>query len=200
MRLAIVLLLGSAATARADQCQWLDDASVVQAAKHQLELHSRYIAYCAPCGDKAPGEPQTAHAVTASAHDVTIDGHAIDLAYTYVQVADTAYANLAALAGCPTSGVAPSLRVDPATASGVMIRPSDEAIAAPQPAVEVAPEPPPQAAAADPPEVVYVVHESGTPAWIIALLAGAGTSGAWASIALARRRRRAFKPRAIELE
>lgn len=194
MRLALAFLLASAATAHADQCQLLDPATASRAAD-ELRLHPHYIIYCPPCGEKAPGSPAEASEIGTLQGTVTIDGSFIDLAYTYVQVSDTAYANLAMRVGCPTQDVPPSLRIDPATASGVIIRSSDEPV--PADPVEPAP-PPPQAAIADP-AIVYVVHEAGEPAWLIALLAAAATSGAWAAIAVVRRRRRAFEPRAFRL-
>ena len=195
MRLALALVLAAPAVARADQCQWLED-DVADRAQQLLEEHPHYATYCAPCGDKAPGEPAMVGKIERADHSILIDGRAIDLAYTYVEVSDTAYASLAALAGCPTTGVPPSLRVDAATASGVMIRASDEPADPPSTKLEEAQT---VALASPEPTEIVVVHDYTTPAWLIALLAGGATSGAWAGLLLARRRRRRFEPRALEL-
>ena len=198
MSLAMVLAgtLWSAA-ARADQCQLVDDAVASRAVK-ALAGNPDVIQFCEPCGDKAPGEPTRATRVTKGRdsmgeYAVVIDRREVDLAYTYVKTSPAHYENVAALAGCPTSGVSPSLRVDDATTTGVMIT----ADATP---VNVAPPPPPEPVAS-PPSIV-VVHEANPTNWFGILLACFGASSVWtlATFAVLRRRRRvAMRPRAAEL-
>jgi hypothetical protein len=203
MKLAI--LLGVAATlsahaAHADQCQWLTERDIATRAARELARHPEVISFCEPCGDLAPGAPHRAMRVTlqpidGNATSVAIDGDEIDLAYTYVKASDQHYRNLAALSGCPTSGVSPSLRIDAATATGVLIRAdhgAPAAVAVPQVA-------PPASPAVGP--TIYVVAPSLTN--LSVLLLGCGVvlgflvaAAAW----LSGRRRGLHTPRATDLD
>ena len=180
------------ALAHADQCELVSD----EVATHALAVmhgHPNVIEYCEPCGDKAPGEPhQIDHLAKQRDTDgyfaVTLDKREVDLAYEYVQTAPSKYENVAALAGCPTSGVSPTLEVSDASDKGVLILPSETPVA------QAAPPPAPA------PTVTYVLQEDHV-SWI-AILAACGLSSAlWALTILLLRRRRtlAMRPRAIEM-
>src|SRR6267154_4910751 len=129
---ALVAVLVPAA-AYADQCQLVDDG-VASRALEKLAGHPKVIAFCEPCGDTAPGEPAVATKVakerdTDGAYQVVIDRREVDLAYTYVQTGVDRYDNVAMLAGCPVSGVSPSLKVDPSTPTGVLITADETPVA-----------------------------------------------------------------------
>src|SRR3990167_3966982 len=136
-------LLLATQSAHADQCAWNDEAHAAKA-EAILAKHPKVIAYCEPCGDKAPGEPAIARAVTVTTpqdayREVSINGQPVDLAYTFVQVSSTKYKNLAKMVGCPASGVSSSLKVADETPTGVLITPTE-------------PPPPPPAQPAKPTE------------------------------------------------
>ena len=194
------LLLAVAALpslAHADQCQLIDD-EVANRALVALKGHPKVIQFCEPCGDKAPGEPVVADRVaktrgTSADYEITIDRREVDLAYTYVQTGPTRYENVAALAGCPASGVSPSLRVDDSTPSAVMIQADSTPVTHVQLAVT---EPAPQA-----PEITYIVQTQPTN-WLAILAACGAMTGLWtlaAIIFLRRRRVAAMQPRAVNL-
>lgn len=196
---AAVLLL--AHPAHADQCAWVDDA-VAQRAVAILASQPKVIAFCEPCGEQAPGVPQLASTVElrspeAGYQEVHLDGTPIDLAYTFVQTSASHYRNLAALAGCPAHGVSASLNVTDETPTGVLITAEGGApLAAPRLT------PPPHVPPPSPTVYVYsptIMHELP---WVAFLLA-CGGAGAFAALgvtmASARRRRRAMRPRAAEL-
>jgi hypothetical protein len=194
------LLLAVAALpslAHADQCQLIDD-EVANRALAALKGHPKVIQFCEPCGDKAPGEPVVADRVaktrgTSADYEITIDRREVDLAYTYVQTGPTRYENVAALAGCPASGVSPSLRVDDSTPSAVMIQADSTPVTHVQLAVT---EPAPQA-----PEITYIVQTQPTN-WLAILAACGAMTGLWtlaAIIFLRRRRVAAMQPRAVNL-
>ena len=183
--------------AHADQCQIIDSETADRALA-ALKNHPNVIQFCEPCGDKAPGEPVAANRVaktrgTTAAYELTIDRREVDLAYTYVQTGPDRYENLAALAGCPTSGVSPSLVVAAATSSGVMI----QADTTPVTHVQLQTfDPPPQA-----PEITYVIQTQPTN-WLLILAACGAMTGMWtlaAIIFLRRRRVMAMQPRAVHL-
>jgi len=201
----VALLLASAAVlsarpARADQCEWLDDASIARRAARELASHPEFVSFCEPCGDAAPGVPQRANKVavhTLPDHaEVEIDGETIDLAYIYLRTSDRQYRNLAMLAGCATTGVSPRLRVDSTTPTGVLIR--ADRVAPPAPAVAAVVEAP--VASAPVPEratIVFVESRDATRGWLVyvALLGGVGALAAWRMA----RRRHAHVPRASKL-
>jgi len=217
--LAIASCAIGVGAARADQCAWIDGATAARA-KAALAQHPKVVSFCEPCGEKAPGEPARAGAVEVRAMEegysqVFVDGHGLDLAYTYVQISPQQYANLAELAGCPASDVSPSLAVDPATSTGVVIRASNEEIdqgvpddpPAPPPVAVATPAPPPAPAAVTPPPapiILVVSTRSEQPATLLVLLLGLGAAFAggtlWIVRGMARRRRRPdFTPRAAGL-
>lgn len=99
--LTALLLAGS--VAHADPCP---DPAVT---RQILVEHPTIVAFCEPCGDRVPGEP------------INYSGEEVNPAYTYVQTGSARFANIAALAGCPVAGVSPGLRVEEATADGVLI-------------------------------------------------------------------------------
>ena len=116
-----------AATARADQCAVLDDATAARAVE-ALHRYPDIESLCEPCGDVAPAPPEQATRATAQRTsggvEVLVDGRPVDLAYTYVKTSSHRYENLAALVACPTTGVSPSLAIDDATSTGVLIHAS----------------------------------------------------------------------------
>ena len=204
MKLAIVSALAAtlwAHAAHADQCQWLADPSIATRATHELASHPDILSFCEPCGDPAPEAPRRASVVKLRHVDdravaVEIDGSEVDLAYTYVKTSDHQYRNLAALAGCATAGVSPSLRVDAATTTGVLIR-SDHRGPLALPVVQALPAAPPTEAAAP---TIYI--ESSSPDLAVLLLGTGALFGflvAGATWVVTRRRPR-HVPRAADLE
>jgi hypothetical protein len=192
-------------TARADQCAWIEGA-VAQKAQTLLTSAPKFIEFCEPCGDKAPGVPQRVqgvdlHAADGALFELTLNGKPIDLAYTFVKTDDTHYKNLAALAGCPATGVSRQLTIEPETTNGVLIMPSTEP---PPPVTAVtavttlpAPAPP-----APPPQVYIYTTTTHEIAWLAVMLAAGGgfVTGAALTLALVTiRRRRAMRPRAMDI-
>jgi len=113
--LSLAALLG--APAHADQCAWISAEQAARALK-LLKAGAPYLLYCEPCGETQPthvGKVQTAEARDAGdggkLKEVSIDGQAVDLAYTFVKTrADASeYQNLAKLAGCEARGVSRSV-------------------------------------------------------------------------------------------
>ncbi|HEX7703052.1 MAG TPA: hypothetical protein VF403_20080 [Kofleriaceae bacterium] len=181
------------ATAYADQCELVDD-TVATNAIAAMHGHPKVVEYCEPCGDKAPGVPHTIEHVakqrgTDGEYSVTLDKREVDLAYEYVQTAPSKYENIALLAGCPTSGVEPSLIVSDASDTGVLIMPSSDPIL-------VTPTPPPA------PTTTIIVQTDRVNLWLI-IGACIASSSLWAlaTIMILRRRRsmEAMRPRAINL-
>jgi hypothetical protein len=206
-------LIISTQSARADQCAW-NEAAHAAKAEEILAKHPKVIAYCEPCGDKAPGEPAVARDVTVTTpqgnyREVSINGQPVDLAYTFVQVSGTTYKNLAKLVGCPASGVSPSLKIADETPTGVLITPSEQPtppitplprpVEPLVPQMEIAaPTPPP------PPPVIsyYNTTVEANVGWSIVVLAGCAgfLSGVGLTFgAMTIRRRRAMRPRANDL-
>jgi hypothetical protein len=189
LSLALVI---APAVAHADQCEWIDP-DVAERAQQLLAAHPKVIAFCEPCGDKAPGIPAVAESVELGDHDIRLDGRAIDLAYTFVQTSPTRYENLALLSGCEAHDVSPALKVADETANGVLIVADAEPAPAATPTV-------PQAA---PPHVfVFSTHTRETLPWLTIALAGVAsfTMSLAGILVFARaRRRRAMKPRATNL-
>lgn len=191
--LLAILALVIPATAYADQCELVDD-TVATSAIATLHGHPKVVEYCEPCGDKAPGVPHTIEHVakqrgTDGEYSVTLDKREVDLAYEYVQTAPSTYENIALLAGCPTSGVAPSLTVSDASDTGVLIMPHSEPIV-------MMPTPPPA------PTTTIIVQTDRVNLWLI-VGACIASSGLWAlaAIMILRRRRsmEAMRPRAVHL-
>lgn len=97
------------ATARADQCAWIEERQARAALEH-LREGAQWAELCEPCGETVAKVHKvgkaTASQVDGSYWEVRVDGQGVDLAYTYVHVGgDTGYTNLASLVGCPASGV-----------------------------------------------------------------------------------------------
>ncbi|MEO8841514.1 MAG: hypothetical protein ABI591_07730 [Kofleriaceae bacterium] len=199
--LLAILVLVVPAVAHADQCELVDDTVATNAV---AAMHGRpkVVEFCEPCGDKAPGAPHTIEHVakqrgTDGEYSVTLDKREVDLAYEYVQTAPSKYENLALLAGCPTSGVEPSLIVSDASDTGVLIMPSDQPVeVALPPGRDATPVLVPQ------PTTTIIVQTDHVNLWLI-LGACLASSGLWAlaTIMILRRRRsmEAMRPRAIHL-
>jgi hypothetical protein len=211
LSIAIPLLGG---TAHADQCAWVTKAQADKA-QQILTSSSKFIEYCEPCGDPAPGIPQhienaNVMVPAASYWEVTLNGKPSDLAYVFVKTSDTEYKNLAKLAGCPVTGVSASLTVEPETPSGVLITADDKPAEQPEP-----PPPPPPAIAVTsiptvmmpvppppPPQVYVYTTTTHQVAWFAIALAAAGglITGAALTLALVTvRRRHAMRPRAMDI-
>jgi hypothetical protein len=92
------MLLLAAGFARADQCGDLDPDKVAQA-RNYLSLSSEYVSYCEPCSD---GPPVKIHIQNVSGADrqILVNGVSLDVAYTYVNVADHLWANLGLMTNC----------------------------------------------------------------------------------------------------
>lgn len=104
--LAIALLL-VAPLAYADQCEIVSPEIAGRAVAAIQASHGRVLAHCAPCGDAAPSLasatlPRDVH---SSGTAVVIDGLAVDLAYTYLEVAPNVFENIALRTGCEASDV-----------------------------------------------------------------------------------------------
>lgn len=196
--------------AYADQCAVLDEATAARAVD-ALRRHPDIVSFCEPCGEVAPGVPDRVTNVaarhTGGGFEVWVDGRPVDLAYTYARTSSHRYENLAALAACPTTGVSPSLAIDDASATGVLIHADPGPVHRErfvEPALAAAPLPlaPPAAAppAAAPAPAIYIVTPgSGSQiAWDAVMLACCLTLGAW-WLGAGLRRRRAMRPRATDL-
>ena len=188
-----------AATARADQCAVLDDATAARAVE-ALRRYPDIESLCEPCGDVAPAPPALATRAeaqrTSGGVEVLVDGRPVDLAYTYVKTSSHRYENLAALVACPTTGVSPSLAIDDATSTGVLIHASRAPVGQPDPIPErAAPAPLPA------PAIYVVTSTSQTGVGWGAMVAACGMTTAlwWLGATGLRRRRRAMRPRATEL-
>lgn len=209
--LILSIVLATAGTAYADQCQWVPPAIAAKAQKH-LANHPKVLQFCEPCGDKAPGLPQTVERIELVTpergyKEMYINGESVDLAYTYVQTAPSTYSNLGMLVDCDMMDGTETLTVADETPNGVLITPSADP-PPPPPAVEPAQPlvltlpmaaPPPPA----PPPQIVVVETHPTFPW--ALIALAGVTGFLATlfgvftVAALRRHRRGMRPRASEL-
>jgi len=207
-------LLLASQTARADQCAWNEEAHATKA-EAILAKHPQVIQFFEPFGDKAPGEPAVAREVSVTTPQgdykaVSINGQAVDLAYTFVQVSSTKYKNLAKMVGCPASGVSSSLKIAGETPTGVLITPTEQ----PTPPIEplekpVPPLVPPIVIAAPPPPpppptsvIYYNTTVQPNVSWFTVALAGcagflAGVTMTFAGMTI--RRRRAMRPRANDL-
>lgn len=209
--LLILPFLAIPSLAHADQCAIVDDAVATRAVA-ALRSHPMVIEYCEPCNDPAPGAPRRidrAVKIRDNAADarVTLDGRDVDLAYTYVQTAPLKYENLAKLAGCPASDVSPSLVVNDASDTGIIITAGKVPATYTEPvearseelADEPAYEPAPRVVT---PTVTCVVQSEDHVGLLAMLAACIATSGLWAfaTMRLLRRRRdTAMRPRALEL-
>jgi len=190
MKWIVASLVVASRVAHADQCASVS-LEMATHARNLIAEHQRVVMFCEPCGDRVPGEPQEMGSVSSGPGDVRFNGEPIDLAYTYVQTSPRRYDNLAALVGCPTVGVSPSLRVEEATDRGVLIVPdSSEAVAIPPVQASPMPEAPVPLA---PTVIVQATTTTGLGWAEIAGGCGA-TSLLWIG-ALRLRRRRAHRPR-----
>lgn len=191
------------ASARADQCAVLDKTTAAHAVD-ALHRYSDVVSYCEPCGELAPGEPVDTTGAEArrfaGGFEVVLDHQPIDLAYTYVRTSSHRYENLAALVGCPTRGVSPSLAIDDATSTGVLIHADPTPVRSAEPAAERVALPPSPPAPPAPAPAIYIVTPASNAGvgWDLVLAACLVTSGVW-WLGAGLRRRRAMRPRATEL-
>ena len=188
MKWIIGTLVVATRVAHADQC--VDVSSEVAAhARQLLADHPTVVMFCEPCADRVPGEPAALQTVSSEGSVVRFNGAPIDLAYTYIQTSPRRYDNLAALVGCPTVGVSPSLRVEEATDSGVLIVPdSSEPVAIPR--MPALPEAPVELA----PTVIVQSTISEGLGWT-EIAGGCGATSLLWLVALRLRRRRSHRPR-----
>ena len=211
-------LVALAAPARADQCALVQPA-VAQRALAAVQQHERLVTFCEPCGDAAPGEPAAVKSVrigsdaaSDSMEELWVDGAPIDLAYAYVQTSPARYDNLAALAGCPTTGVSPGLNVarEPdgvlitASAKPIAVVPAPAAAPAPTAAPTVITVPIPEVIAPPAQVVIVPAPDDGWGSPLLLALGGAACASAgwlaWLLLVMRRRQRGAFKPRALGLD
>ncbi len=158
MRMWIPALLLAGGIAHAEPCA---DPAVT----HQILVeHPTIIAFCEPCGDHVVGAPQH------------WNGEAVDPTYTYVQTTPSRFDSVAALAGCPVAGVSPGLRVEEATADGVLIVPDQTA---PSPVA---------------PRMLVVEKPMRGVGWAEIAIGCGATSALWIAV-MRWRRRRAHRPR-----
>lgn len=115
-QLAVVWVLVASATARADQCQ-IVDADVADYALKALPKGASFVEQCEPCGEAAPSKPRVVNTVRVDkkAGSIMLNGKVADLAYVFVQTGKWTYTNVALMTGCPTTGVAASVSVKPAS-------------------------------------------------------------------------------------
>jgi hypothetical protein len=197
---SLALLAGPA---HADQCAWVE-ADVAERAKALLDTAPYVIEHCEPCGDRAPGEPTHAKTVEIATpasgfRELHVNGKPVDLAYLFVQTDATHYGNVAALVGCPATGVSPSLQIDRATKHGVLIT-ADDHVAPVVAAHTVPAPPPPEPVSVAPTPMVYVYATTvQSVSWLAVALAAAGGFAAAVWLALMLRRRRDMRPRAADL-
>ena len=104
--LALTLLF-VAPLAYADQCEIVSPEIADHAVAAILASHGRVLSHCGPCGDPAPSLASATlpHDVHNSGSAVVIDGVAVDLAYTYLEVAPNVFENIALRTGCPAQDV-----------------------------------------------------------------------------------------------
>jgi hypothetical protein len=109
-----LLVAAIGTSAHADQCQVVNKDQSTWAQKH-IKASGKIISWCEGCADKTKSAPTVATNVkttpfkggSAGDVEISVNGKAIDLAYTYVQTGADTWANLAALVGCPATGAKP---------------------------------------------------------------------------------------------
>jgi len=181
---ALAVIASGAGVAHADQCQLVDSGTALRAFQ-LLGDHPYTLAFCEPCGDREPGRVDRVTGVAterdrSGAYQIVLNGHEIDLAYTFVQTGPDEFENLAKLASCPTSGVSGKLAVhNPWTDARIE---------------------PPRAEPAT--TTTYVIQQQGSIGLARLLgtcLATSGICSLGLLVLLRRRRRLAMEPRAIRL-
>jgi len=115
---AAALALVSTA-ALADQCQWID-AKVAARAKALLKRGAHVSIFCEPCGQKTAAVPMKIVDVSMKSPDpaqpqyreISINGHDIDLAYTFLRRGKTdTFDNVARLVRCPATDVSDKVTI-----------------------------------------------------------------------------------------
>lgn len=108
--LLVLLVLGFAATAQADQCA-LTDAEPMAKVLNHIKPNSVYVEFCEPCGDKDfySQEQKTVKSIKVELEkdywSLSLNNVGVDLAYTFVKTQDGSFVNLSKLADCPSSDV-----------------------------------------------------------------------------------------------
>lgn len=113
-KLLAVVLLALSFNALADQCQWVTTASAKKAVnliKKSKKTSGGVLELCQPCGEGRAQEVRVNQIDILSTGDaqltseVAINGRAIDLAYTFVDVGNGKFVNLAKLSRCEAHDV-----------------------------------------------------------------------------------------------
>ena len=123
--LLFVGVVSAGSPASADQCALVPASQVDWAIQH-VKAAPMVLSLCKPCGEKVPtvltvaGASRVGSGKDAELSIVDENGKATrhDLAYTYVQVGDGRFANLAKLVGCPTTDVDDFITYAPKVAPG----------------------------------------------------------------------------------
>lgn len=115
MKLIVAALFFSvSAAALADQCQALS-ATMANRAALLIQPGTEIAHLCQPCGEVIRNaQVSVARSVRAAPSfstysEVSINGKAMDMAYTYVKVAPNKFVNVAKVIGCPARDVSPMI-------------------------------------------------------------------------------------------
>lgn len=113
-KLFAIALIALSFNALADQCQWVTEASAKKAVsliKKSKKTSGGVLDLCQLCGDTKAKEVVVNQIDVTNTGDaqlskeVSINGKGIDLAYTYVDVGNGTFVNLAKLSKCEATGV-----------------------------------------------------------------------------------------------
>jgi hypothetical protein len=113
----VSILLGLSSTARADQCEWIDEA-VAQKAAALVRESLAFVEWCQPCGDAKPSERIAVASVEVRPADdpqfreLWVNGKAVDLAYLFVPGEGDTFRNVSKVIGCPSTSVSTEIRID----------------------------------------------------------------------------------------
>lgn len=125
--IACLLVLWTTASAAADQAEWVP-RDVAEREVALLSRRNEVVAYCAPCGDAAARRRRYAEVRIARTegelYEVTLDGEAIDAAYTYVEIGGV-FRNLALAVGFEVMGVPEVLAASQVSATNERAAPRD---------------------------------------------------------------------------
>lgn len=105
----LIAALWVPASASADQCAFVSKAEADDAAA-LIDVGSTIVEFCQPCGD-APSSVKVTSVTKAETGfegtwEVSVNGHGIDLAYTFIENGDGNYVNLSKMVDCTSEGVA----------------------------------------------------------------------------------------------
>jgi hypothetical protein len=114
-KIILAFTLTLSASAFADQCSYMSGVMAKRAAL-LLQSGSEIASLCQPCGDiiaqakvSVVRSAKVSSANYESYQTISINGKAVDLAYTYVKVAPNKYVNVAKVIGCKADGVSESI-------------------------------------------------------------------------------------------